>query len=330
MEQNTDLNRQKLLQFVEEAVSCEEKDDARILSYLRECDQLGIKVLPLDINKSEAVCTIEDEHTFRIGFSALVPGGRAQFLEDILADRQENGQFQTFQEFCERIDLDLLPENFLLRCIEAGAFDSTGTSRARLLLGYENIVQVVQKSKADRSVNQISLFDALPASSKVQLAPMPLPEAESLTDEETIEHEKNALGFSFTKYLLQREEENTGEGDLNGAEGEQSFVSEEMLLETEDEVPPESISDEPELVPSAFIIQLQTRNTTESTLLQLRERMIQSSGDVNVMLEFIDEQQNKTSVRTHTNYAVSLSEEFVKDIEAITGKKTTRVLNEEQ
>ncbi len=446
MPQNTDVDKQKLLEFIEEVVSAEEKDGERILAYFRECDQLGLEVFPLDANKSAMLCTLEDEMALRMGFSVLIPGG-AQFLEDILTERQKNGHFQTLQEFCERVNLDTLPENFLLHSIEAGAFDSTGASRSQLLQSYGKIVQSVQKSKADRSANQISLFDMLPAPSAKQLAPMPLPEAESLTDEQIIEHEKNASGFSFTEYQLQRDTESSSvEDDLNEPDEvsmtvvpldtteaivkeapeneveppETADVIVEKALETEkapeDEVdsppetadvivekapetadisespaPPPFLAEEPPLtpekfmaedrdasfsqevtsaihaskepeqtqsspdiedalppslekpamspdliseeeriqvvqeVPSAFIIQLQTGNTTEDMLLQLQERIQQTPGEIGVIFEFVDEQQQKTSVKAHADFSVAVSEEFVKAIKTITGEKAVRL-----
>lgn len=349
MTQNPNLNKQKLLQCIEEAVSTEKKDSERILEYLKECDQLDLEVLPLDMNKSEVACTFEDERTLRISLSALI-SGESQFLEDIVTERQKKGDFKTFQDFCERIDPEILPGEFLSHCVEAGAFDSTGASRASLFLGYEKIIQAVQKSKADQSSNQISLFEALPASSKAQLAPMPLPDAESWTDEETIAHEKNAMGFSFTEYLsdsppyvdeeppLPPEELTVDDLKASFPQGAEpnkpataDLPAQERTApgsENEPEVISESASEESKPVPSTFIIQFQTSKTTENTLIQLRKLIEQSPGDVSVMLEFIDEQNNTTSLKTHTDYSVQISEKFVKDVESITGESTTRILNE--
>ncbi len=334
--QNPDQNKQKLLKGIEEAVSAEKKDSDRILSYLSECDQYDIEVLPLDINKSDVVWTFETETGLRIGFSALVCGG-SQFLEDITAERRDNGDYQSFQDFCERIDLEIFPEEFLSRCVASGAFDSTEASRAQLFQGHETIIQAVQTSKAEQSSHQISLFEMVPASSKVQLAHIPLPDAESWTDEATIAHEKNAMGFSFTEYLLRREDENTSENVLSEPEPKPEPKPEpepepepeaEPEAEPEPEAIPEPASEESQPGLSAFIIQFQASKTTEDMLIQLQKLIERSPGDVRVMLEFIDEKKTTTCIKTHHDYSVDISEELIQSIEAVTGEQTTRISQE--
>ncbi len=200
----------QLLQCIEEAVSAEGKDTRRILSYLNECDQLGIDVLPPDINQSDMECVLESETALRLGFSALLPAG-SHCLTNILEERRKHGVFKSFQDFCERIDVETFPEGLLTRSIEAGLFDSTSVSRARLLAGYSKILNAVQKSKTEQAANQISLFDMIPAASQAKAAPVTLPDADPWTDDERIDHETRAVGFSYTAYLLQRDEDDTEE-----------------------------------------------------------------------------------------------------------------------
>lgn len=194
------VDMQRLLRMVEEAVSANPKDRSRLLSILRECYVLGVDVLPLDINDSDDVCCIEGERGLRLGFSALF-AGREQFVHDIIAERQKKGAFRAFQHLCERIQLVSIPAEFFEKCIRAGAFDSIEESRAALLAGYSKIIAAVAAANAERESNQFSLFAALPA----QPRPVPLPKVAAWTAEETIEQENACMGFSFTEYLLTRE-----------------------------------------------------------------------------------------------------------------------------
>ena len=124
------------LRMIEEAVSAEKKDNDRIISYLQECYQLGVEVLPVDINQSDVKCTIDGhEKHLRLGFSAIVSQDE-QFIEDIVAERRENGHFQNFQDFCERISIETIPSSFFTRCVEAGAFDAVEASRTSLFAGH--------------------------------------------------------------------------------------------------------------------------------------------------------------------------------------------------
>lgn len=200
-------NIEKLLPLIEEAVSQSVKDHDRIVGHLQECSQLGIKVQPVDINKSGASCTIEQEQEIRLGFSLCVAGS-PQFIEDMLAERQKKGNFKSFQDFCERIDLDAVPEKFLTQCVEIGAFDSTDKSRSQLFKEHKQIIQAVRKAKADRASNQFSLFalPITPVPKKTKLAKAAAEERiEEWNEEELIAHEKGAVGFSFTEYLTQQD-----------------------------------------------------------------------------------------------------------------------------
>ncbi|PIE31302.1 hypothetical protein CSA56_18685 [candidate division KSB3 bacterium] len=205
---------EQLLTMIEEAVSAEKQNNERIVSFFQECFQLGIDILPLDINRSEASCVFETETSLRLGFSVIL-SGNAPFLESFLTDRREKGHFQNFQDCCERLDLAAVPNVFFPRCIESGAFDTIEESRARLFKGYEKIVKAVQSSKAEEASNQISLFAALPAAAAISVPP--LPQVDEWTDEERIDHEKHAMGFSFTAYLSQQEESEETESESEAA-----------------------------------------------------------------------------------------------------------------
>ena len=115
MEQHTTL--EQLRTMLEEAVSAEKKASKQIISYFRECAQLGIEVLPLDINRSEARCVFESENTLRLGFSTVLSAEHESFLAHFLAVRRERGGFQSFQDCCEHLDLDTVPASFFPSCI---------------------------------------------------------------------------------------------------------------------------------------------------------------------------------------------------------------------
>src|SRR5512136_333033 len=103
MRQEAGLDIQKLVRLIEEAVSQERKENSLISSYLQECQQLGVEILPVDINKSLAGCALENDHAIRIGLSFLV-SQEEPFLDDLLNERQQHGLFRSFQDFCERIN----------------------------------------------------------------------------------------------------------------------------------------------------------------------------------------------------------------------------------
>lgn len=326
MSQDVVPDIQKLVQLVEETIQQKSSDNTRILFFLRECRQLGVEILPVDINMSGTSCSIEDEDNIRIGFSLLV-SDEEQFVEDILTERQQNGQFRSFQDFCERIPLDSVPEDFIIRCIQIGVFDSIEVSRSRLFLGRKKILQAVRKTNAERSAGQFNLFAALQTSPGSQSHPIELPEGEEWTEEEIVAQEKEAVGFSFTEYLEVPADES--ESSLPQEEHEPSLPQEEKV-EPEDSTVvtlPEGgvVTEDTETTSSTFIIQLPITTTTEETLVQLREIIRKYPGTSEVLLEFIDDNTTKTHIRTHVDYAVHISDELVKETEALTGEHTTRL-----
>lgn len=216
MSQFSEADRQRVLRMVEETVSAEKKDAPRVLAVFAECAQLGIDALPVDINQSDDQCGFEVEGGIRLGFSAIA-GARAQFINDLLAERQKKGAFRAFQDFCERNDLEAIPAEFFRKCVAGGVFDAIEASRAALFAGYEKIIDAVRKAKAERASGQFGLFAMLPAATP--LRPISLPQVESWTEDEMIEREKAALGFSFTEYQrLQNQNDDEGDSDTAAAD----------------------------------------------------------------------------------------------------------------
>ena len=211
MSQFSEADRQRVLRMVEETVSAEKKDAPRVLAVFAECAQLGIDALPVDINQSDDQCGFEVEGGIRLGFSAIA-GAREQFINDLLAERQKKGAFRAFQDFCERNDLEAIPAEFFGKCVASGVFDAIEPSRAALFAGYEKIIDAVRKAKAERTSGQFGLFAMLPAATP--LRPISLPQVESWTEDEMIEREKAALGFSFTEYQrLQHQSDDESDSD---------------------------------------------------------------------------------------------------------------------
>jgi len=350
MSQSGVYDIQKFVQLLEEAISQEVRDADRILAYLRECRQYGLDVLPVDLNRSGAVCTVEDPEHLRLGFSVVV-SGQPQFIEDLLAERHQRGPFRSFQDFCERIDCDALSDTFLTQGIQAGVFDAVEPSRARLLAGWKPIAQAVRNARAEQESGQFSLFAALPK--KSQPAGLKLPDIADWSEEEKIAREQEAMGFSFTDYLaesptsseiLDEEINSLGEAEAfpswegQGVGNTASVPSEtpqptpipsqegnqptSATVLAEEEAEPVSAPPQP---PLTLILRVALSQMTEARLYQLRDLLERTPGETPVVLELLDDANAVTHVATHADYCVRLSEELTQGIEALLGAQTTRV-----
>ncbi|QIA26401.1 DNA polymerase III subunit alpha [Thermaerobacter sp. PB12/4term] len=136
----------------------------RVAEYIAECRRLGIPVLPPDVNQSEARFTVVPDpgapggQAIRFGLAAVKNVGFGA-IESIVAARQKGGPFRSLDDFCRRVDLRQVNRRALESLIKAGAFDSLGQPRARLVAGLEEVMNRAQRWQKERETGQVSLLD---------------------------------------------------------------------------------------------------------------------------------------------------------------------------
>ena len=129
-----------------------------------ECFRLGIRVLPADVNRSDAYFTIDKDDTgeqaIQFGLAAVKNVGEGA-IRPILAEREKGGSFSSIDDFCSRADLRGLNRRSLESLIKVGAFDCFG-SRGAILEVAEQILAFAQSEAHRRERGQSSLFDGMP------------------------------------------------------------------------------------------------------------------------------------------------------------------------
>ncbi|QGG95532.1 DNA polymerase III subunit alpha [Actinomarinicola tropica] len=131
--------------------------------YLAECRQMGVTVLVPDINVSESNFTaIPDPDGGKLGsipfgLSAVRNVGEG-LVGHIVAEREANGPYADFYDFCERVDLSVLNKRTIESLIKAGAFDSVGHPRQGLLAAFEQIVDTTVARRRERDMGVMTLF----------------------------------------------------------------------------------------------------------------------------------------------------------------------------
>ncbi|MEI3100572.1 MAG: DNA polymerase III subunit alpha [Oscillospiraceae bacterium] len=103
----------------------------KVAEYIAECRELGIKLLPPDVNESDANFTVSSGN-IRFGLVAIKGIGWGA-IESLVADRRENGPFRSFDDFCRRMNGRELNRRAVENLIKAGAFDSMGYKRKALI-----------------------------------------------------------------------------------------------------------------------------------------------------------------------------------------------------
>jgi len=136
------------------------KDDKdRKPYYLNACRLMGVEVLPPDVNESEMdfAPAAEGNRQIRYGLSAVRNVG-AGVVSQIIAARRAKGPFESFADFCRKVEPGVLTKKVLESLILAGAFDSVGYTRRALLEGFEKISTPILADKRAEAIGQDSLF----------------------------------------------------------------------------------------------------------------------------------------------------------------------------
>ena len=140
------------------------KDDKdRSAVYLNECRRMGIKVLPPDVNDSDADFTPRGSD-IRFGLSAVRNVG-TNVVSAIVAARRRVGRYESFHDFLAKVDASVCNKRVIESLIKAGAFDSLGHTRRGLVQIHESVVDTAVEIKRAESVGQFDLFGGLDAAS---------------------------------------------------------------------------------------------------------------------------------------------------------------------
>ncbi|MGH9340584.1 MAG: DNA polymerase III subunit alpha [Acidobacteriota bacterium] len=190
------------LQFMAAMLTSEMSNTSKIVKYMAECKEMGIRVIPPDINSGDLdfIATGKD---IQFGLAAVRNVGESA-IRSILACRQEAGRFRSFYEFCEKVDLRSLNKRVLESLIKAGSFDSLGYQRKALLEALDGALERGQKAQKDRLIGQKGLFMGEDHAAAHQTED--IPRSGEWPDRQKWEFEKEALGYYVTGHPLQKYE----------------------------------------------------------------------------------------------------------------------------
>ena len=176
----------------------------RVPIYIDECHDLGIQILKPDINKSFLKFTV-DEGNIRFGLGSIKNVGIAP-VEAIIAERQKNGEYKSFTDFCERIADEAVNKKCIESLIKAGVFDEFEQTRATLLASFENIIDTIQSSKKKGMQGQFSMFDLSvdEESNNMDDVKYTFNVQEELSERELLSLEKEMLGIYLSGHPLEK------------------------------------------------------------------------------------------------------------------------------
>ncbi len=166
----------------------------KISGYIAECKEMGIAVLPPDINHSEDHFTVEG-NAIRFGLGAVKNVGRA-LIRTIAAKRAADGPFRSMEDFMQRMGEGELNKRAVENFIKCGALDCFGHHRSELLAVYDSMMDSISTSRKKNLDGQMGMFAMLDSEDKAASIPIPsLPEL-SRADMMTMEKETTGIYIS--------------------------------------------------------------------------------------------------------------------------------------
>ncbi|MBC7326294.1 MAG: DNA polymerase III subunit alpha, partial [Moorella sp. (in: Bacteria)] len=165
--------------------------------YLAECQRLGIKVLPPDVNESGVDFTITGGQ-IRFGLAAVKNVGRAA-VEAIIAARETGGPFTSLLDFCRRVDARLVNKRVVESLIRCGAFNSLHPNRRQLLAVLDACCEMAAQCQEDRRSGQVSILDMV----TTEATGPPLPDLADFPRADILAMEKELLGFYLSGHPLE-------------------------------------------------------------------------------------------------------------------------------
>ncbi len=181
----------------------------KVPDYIDECKKLGIEILKPEINKSYSRFTVESGK-IRFGLGSIKNVG-LQPVANIIKERDANGSFTSFTDFCERMAGEAVNKKCIESLIKAGTFGEFPETRATLLASFETIIDTIQSYNKKGMDGQVTMFDLGSSSDLTSEAENNLEEIKynfseqpELNEKELLSMEKEMLGIYVSGHPLQK------------------------------------------------------------------------------------------------------------------------------
>ena len=176
----------------------------KIPLYIRECQNMGIQILPPDINQSLINFTVVGNKSIRFGMAAVKNVGEKAF-KSIIEERKKNNIYESLFDFCQRVDLRVVNKRVIESLIRCGSFDSLEGKRSQFLAVLDEAIKRGQEFQKDKRNGQTSIFDLFGDSQKGEIKNVhhyTLPNIEEFSKNELLAMEKEMLGLYISQHPL--------------------------------------------------------------------------------------------------------------------------------
>ena len=172
----------------------------KVTEYIYVCRQMGIEILPPDINTGVAEFSVKDGRIV-YGLSAIKNIGR-NVIDLVVNERETNGPYKSLQDFLERMPGKEVNKRAIENLILAGAFDAMEGNRRQKMMIYPAIMDGIHASHKNSMEGQMSLMDFLGEEEKEEFE-VRMPDVEDYKKEEKLAFEKQVLGVYVSGHPLE-------------------------------------------------------------------------------------------------------------------------------
>lgn len=229
----------------------------KVAEYIAECKEWGIRLLPPDVNESEADFAVSDEG-IRFGLVALKGVGR-NVIKCLLEERSKGGPFTDFMNFCDRMFDHDLNRRVLESLIKAGAFDRMGCRRSQLMQVYGQVLDGIAASRKRNLEGQMDLFGFGGGAEESAPAPIHLPDIPEFTPQELMTMEKEVTGLYLTGHPM--------DAYRQAAQAQGAVTIGSILADFSREDGPQRYRDGDKVTIAGVISTYKTRTTRNNTLM---------------------------------------------------------------
>ena len=175
----------------------------KVAEYILTCRQMGIKILPPDINLGESVFSVQDGN-IRYGLSAIKSIGRS-VIEELVRERRLAGPYRSIKDFIDRIVGKDVNKKVIENLIKAGAMDGLGGTRKQLMQVYAGVLEHSIQDRKNSITGQMSLFDLMGEDDKREFE-VRMPDVGEFDKEQLLAFEKEVLGIYVSGHPLEKYE----------------------------------------------------------------------------------------------------------------------------
>ncbi len=187
-------------EFMAAVMSSDLDNTDKVVIMYDDCKQMGVKILPPNINTGLYKFTVNHQGEIVYGLGAIKGAGEAA-IEAIIAERNNNGRFTDLFSFCQRIDLKKVNRRVLEALIKSGAMDEFGIERSILFASLEKALQQAEQTAHADAFGQNDLFGHA-----TDMATIEYVQVKPWSSQERLTHEKATLGLFLTGHPLTRYE----------------------------------------------------------------------------------------------------------------------------